>query len=228
MWVTSQWLYWQSQDKRTPPARAHAENLWLKATCTPLLCELWYLIEGQFATLKLLKQSTNSGALDSGKNKYRWFLTVDFLNVCNATQVLKRFSTNAQRMHHRCTMDAPWMYNGSTKDARWTHNGCCLNALRMHHEFIHMYYGCARNAPQMHFEHTMGTPGMPHACFTDAPRILFRCTLNALRLSTDVSRVPHRYVCTMDSVRMQCLLWSWVIVLGQSCLFIYLFVYLFS
>ena len=47
----------------------------------------------------------------------------------------------------------------------------------------------------MHFEHTMGAPGMPHACFIDAPRILFRCTMNTLQLSIDAS---HRYGFTMD------------------------------
>ena len=30
-------------------------------------CELFYLNKGQFATLKLLKQSTNSGVYDSGE-----------------------------------------------------------------------------------------------------------------------------------------------------------------
>ena len=65
--MTSQWLYCQSQDKRKPPARAHVENRWLKATCTPLLCKLCYLTEGEFATLKLLKQSTISGVYDTGK-----------------------------------------------------------------------------------------------------------------------------------------------------------------
>ena len=107
---------------------------------------------------------------------------VNFLNVCNATQVHKRFSPNAQRMHHRCTMDAPWMYNGSTKDARWTHNGCCLNALRMHHEFIHMYYGCARKASQVHHRCTLNTMhqecpmhalGMPIEYFLDVPWMLY-------------------------------------------------------
>ena len=104
--------------------------------------------------------------------------------------------------HKGCTTDAPWMYNGSTKDVRWTHNRCCLNALRdaprIHSHVLRMRQECLTGAPQMHLEHTMGAPGMPHACFTDPPRILFRCTMNALRLSTDVSRAPHRYVFTMD------------------------------
>ena len=90
------------------------------------------------------------------------FLFTDFLNVCNVTQVHKRFSTNAQRMHHRCTMEAPWMYNGSIKE-------CVLDALRMHHKFsthvLRMRQECLTGAPQMHFEHTMGAQGMPHACF---------------------------------------------------------------
>ena len=155
---------------------------------------------------------------------------VDFLNVCNATQVHKRFSTNAQRMHHRCTMDAPWMYNGSTKDARWTHNGCCLDAIRMHHEFIHMYYGCARKASQVR-----------RRCFLNTLWVHQECPMHALRMRLEYFldvpwmlygyppmyhgrpqiRIHHGY--TMYSVRMHCLFWSWVIVLGQSCLFIYLF-----
>ena len=96
---------------------------------------------------------------------------VDILNVCNATQVHKRFSTNAQRMHHRCTMDAPWMYNGRTKDERCTHNGCCLNALRMLHEFIYMYYGCARKASQVH-----------HICTLNTLWVHQECPMHALRM----------------------------------------------
>ena len=65
--MTSQWLHCQSQDKRKPPARAHVENRWMKATCTPLFCELCYLTEGQSATLQMLKQSTNGCAYDTGK-----------------------------------------------------------------------------------------------------------------------------------------------------------------
>ena len=132
---------------------------------------------------------------------------VDFLNVCNATQLHK---------------DSPPMHKGCTTDAQWVHRGCTMEAPRMHvgrtTDAVWMQYGSTTNSftcttdapgkPQMLFEHTMGAPGMPHACFTDAPRIHFRCTMNALRLSTDVSRAPtdsihHGY--TMYSVRMHCL-----------------------
>ena len=75
---------------------------------------------------------------------------------------------------------------------------CTTDAPRIHSHVLRMRKESLTGAPQMHFEHTMGAPGMPHACFTDAPRILFRCTMIALRLSTDVSRAPHRYVFTMD------------------------------
>ena len=75
---------------------------------------------------------------------------------------------------------------------------CTTDAPRIHSHVLRMCRESLKGAPQMHFEHTMGAPGMPHACFTDAPRILVRCTMIALRLSTDVSRAPHRYVFTMD------------------------------
>ena len=101
-------------------------------------------------------------------------------------------------MHHGCTVDVQWKYQGCTLDAQWLLFECTTDAPRIHSHVLRMRQECLTGALQMHFEHTMGAPGMPHACFTDAPRILFRCIMNALRLSTDVSRVPHRYVFTMD------------------------------
>ena len=109
-------------------------------------------------------------------------------------------------MHHGLTVDVQWKYQGCTFDAQWMLFECTTDAPRIHSHVLRMRQECLTVAPQMHFEHTMGAPGMPHACFTDAPRILFRCIMNALRLSTDVSRVPHRNVFTMGSVRMQYLL----------------------
>ena len=163
--MMSQWLYCQSQDKRKPPARAHVQNWWLKATCTPPLCELCYLTGWQFATLKMLKQSTNSGAYDTGKTKPMilngWFCFQMFV------------------MQHKCTKDSPTMHIGYTTDAPWMHRGCSMEAPRMHAgratDAVWMHYGCTTNS----FTCTTDAPGMPHTCTTDILSTQNRCTRNA-------------------------------------------------
>ena len=104
-------------------------------------------------------------------------------------------------MQHKCPKDSPLKHKGRTTDVPWMYRACTKEAPRMHvgrtTDAVWMHYRCTTNsftcttdrqecltgAPQMHFENTLGAPGMPHASFTDPPRILFRCTMNAVRQS---------------------------------------------
>ena len=84
-----------------------------------------------------------------------------------------KFTKDSPPMHKGCTTDAPWMHHGCTK---YKHQGWTLDAplmlfesttdaLRIHSHLLRMHQECLTRAPQMHFEHTMGAPGMPHLCF---------------------------------------------------------------
>ena len=83
---------------------------------------------------------------------------VDILNVCNAAQVHKRFSTNAQRMHHRCTVGVQWKHQGSTLDEQRMLFECTTDAPRIHSRVLGLRQESLTGAPQMHFEHTVGAP----------------------------------------------------------------------
>ena len=86
---------------------------------------------------------------------------------------------NATQVHKRFSTNAQRMHHRCTKDVQWKHQRCTLDA-----------------------QYASNTLWLPHECFTDAPRILLRCTMNALRLSTNVSRAPRmdvpwiQYACT--------------------------------
>ena len=90
----------------------------------------------------------------------------DFLNVCNATQVHKRLSTNGTKdvpqMHHGCTVDVQWKHQGCTLDAQWMLFECTTDAPRIHSHVLRMRQECLTVAP-----------GMPHACLTG-------CTSNTI------------------------------------------------
>ena len=107
------------------------------------------------------------------------------------------------------------------------HYGCipriCSHVLWMRQE-------CLTGAPQLHFEHTMGAPEMPHASFTDSPRILLDVPgmlygyspMHHGRLTDTFSPWMYHGFSTHALLTLKLGHYPWTL------LFIYLFVYLFS
>ena len=126
-------------------------------------------------------------------------------------------------MHFGRTTDALWMYYGDTTDSLT----CAMDALGVSHRCTsdaHWIHICA---PGMHHISPCALR-MHHECYLDVTRMYNDCSTEAWgiphRCITNASQIWIHHGCTMDTVRMHCLRWSWVIVLGQSCLFIYLVV----
>ena len=141
--------------------------------------------------------------------------------------------TSVLQNHYKCTMDGPRLSDGCTTNASWMYLGCTMKAPRMYFgrtrdalwmyygdtRFTYMCYGCTRSATQMHIRCTLNTymctRNASHItmCFTDAPRMLFRCYTDVQWRCTeaflmnkrrhegfliDVSLTPHRYGITTD------------------------------